>query len=242
MTGSVAGTPNGGVAEYRYMNQLSRPMALATALLFAASPASAATVSDPAGDYLASYTGAKTTDLDLISASVTLDGANFLLSATTAGPITNTPGQLYVFGINRGAGLPRLAPGAPPAFAEVLFDAVAVLFPDGLARVATFPVAGAPTITPLPGAANVSGASISAAIPLSLLPSTGFASGNYTFTLWSRLRVNPAADGSNAEIADFAPALTAGVPEPTSWAMMVLGFGLAGAATRRRTAERRTFA
>lgn len=219
------------------MIRLFRPIALAATLLLAAEAAAASTVSDPTGDFLPSYSGAQNADLDLLSVSVTFDGTKFLLGTATAVPITNTPGLLYVFGINRGAGLPRLAPGAPPAFSDVLFDAVAVLFPDGLARVATFPAVGAPTITPLPGATSISGNSISAAVPLSLLPSTGFAPSNYNFTLWSRLRVNPAADGGNSEIADFAPALTAGVPEPTSWVMMVVGFGLLGAMTRRR-AER----
>ena len=217
-----------------------RHMMLTAALLLAAEAAPAATVSDPAGDYLPAYTGARNADLDLVSAGVTFDGSNFLLSATVAGPITNTAGQLYVFGINRGAGLPRLAPGTPPAYADVLFDAVVVLLPDGLARVATFPAVGAPTITLLPGAASVSGTTISAAIPLSLLPPTGLTPRDYTFTPWSRLRVNPAADGSNAEIADFAPLLTASVPEPTSWAMMAVGFGLLGVAVRRQPRHRRT--
>jgi hypothetical protein len=43
-------------------------------------------------------------------------------------------------------------------------------------------------------------------------------------------------DASNFEIDDIhlAPATSAAVPEPATWAMMIFGFGLAGAALRRR--------
>ena len=77
----------------------------------------------------------------------------------------------------------------------------------------------------------VDGNSISAVIPLALLPSDGFSPQDYTFTLWSRRRVNPAADGTNAEIADFAPdvaGMRAVVPEPEAWALMILGLGGVG--------------
>ncbi|WP_309644990.1 PEPxxWA-CTERM sorting domain-containing protein [Phenylobacterium sp.] len=36
---------------------------------------------------------------------------------------------------------------------------------------------------------------------------------------------------------DFAGASISGVPEPTTWAMMILGFGLAGSALRRRQSQ-----
>jgi hypothetical protein len=55
--------------------------------------------------------------------------------------------------------------------------------------------------------------------------------------LWSRRRVNPAMDGFASEIADFAPdasSLTASVPEPSTWLTLIVGFGLVGAAMRRR--------
>jgi hypothetical protein len=131
--------------------------------------------------------------------------------------------------------------GAPPAIGpDKLFDAVAVLFPSGTARVVTFPTMGPPTITPLASGASVAGNTISAVIPLSLLPSTGFAATDYVFTLYSRLRSNPLMDGNNSEVADFAPdaaGFTARVPEPASWAMMLLGFGGIGAIARGRKAQ-----
>jgi hypothetical protein len=202
------------------------------------SAAAAETISDPVGDFLGSFTGAQNADVDLISASATFDGTNFILSSTSNGAIGSSAGSLFVWGINRGQGTARLGLGNPSIGAGVLFDSVAVFFPDGTARAVTFPTAGPPVINPLTGAVTVSGNTITGVVPLALLPSNGASPLNYTFTLWSRLRVNPASDGTNAEVADFAPngrAIYASVPEPTSWAMMIAGFGLAGAALRRRT-------
>lgn len=215
--------------------------ALAGILLSVASPLHAATTSDPAGDFLATYTGPQNGDLDILAASVTFNGTVFRLSSTQNGAVGTSIGSLFVWGINRGAGSARLALGSPVVGQNVLFDAVAVLFPDGSARVATFPAAGAPVITPLAGAASANGNTITGLIPLALLPSTGLAPENYTFTLWSRRRVDPALDGTNAEIADFAPALIAGVPEPESWTMLIAGLALTGGAlrTNRRATERR---
>ncbi|NNM76842.1 PEP-CTERM sorting domain-containing protein [Sphingomonas sp. ID1715] len=212
----------------------------AGALLALASAAQADTAADPLGDFLASFTGAQNADLDLVSASARSDGSNFILSSTSAGAIGSSAGSLFVWGINRGQGTPRLSFGNPSIGGNVRFDSVAVFFPDGTARAVTFPAVGAPQITPLAGAVTVVGNTITGVVPIALLPSNGFAPTSYTFTLWSRLRVNPALDGTNAEVADFAPngrALFASVPEPASWAMMIAGFGLAGAATRRRQAK-----
>lgn len=209
-------------------------LCLATAALAVATPAGASSVIDPVGDLLATFTGAASADLDIVGASVTFDGTNFALSATQAGAIGASANSLYVWGINRGAGTPRLSFGSPSIGADVLFDAVAVFFPDGVSRIVTFPAMGAPVITQFAAGATVNGNVISGLASLALLPSTGFAAEDYTFTLWSRLRVNPVADGLNSEIADFAPPLSAGVPEPGAWMMMIAGFGLIGALFRRR--------
>lgn len=204
----------------------------AIALASLATPAFATTISDPAGDFLASYTGPQTANLDIISASASIEGSNLLLSATANGPIGGA-GSLYIFGVNRGGGTARLA----GIGGTVLFDAAAILFPDGTGRIALLSNSGPPAITTLPGIVTVSGATISAQFALNLLPSTGFDVTSYTFGLWSRQRVNPAADGLPSEIADFAPnsgSIFASVPEPASWALMILGFGATGAALRRR--------
>jgi hypothetical protein len=208
---------------------------VAAAAALMATPASATVVSDPSGDFLATYTGAHNDNLDILSASAVFDGSDLVLGATVNGTI-GTPGSLYVFGINRGTGTPRLTFGTPSVGSGILFDAVAVLFPDGTGRIAILPPAGPPTITDLPGAVAVGGNTISGRFALSLLPSTGFALSDYTFAMWSRLRVNPLQDGTNAEIVDFAPDASSfkAVPEPSTWAMVILGFGAVGAAIRRK--------
>jgi MYXO-CTERM domain-containing protein len=215
-------------------------LALAAGALLAAGPVQATTIVDPVGDFLTdTYTGPHNADLDIVRASVVFDGTAFRLTSTSDGAIGATPGSLFVWGINRGGGTARLELGSPGIGPTVLWDAVAVLFPDGTARVASFPAAGPPTITPLTGAVTVNGDTISGLFPLALLPSRGFAAEDYTFTLWSRARVNPAADGTNAEIADFAPnigGVHASAPEPSAWALSILGFAMLGGLVRRRRA------
>lgn len=222
------------------MRQLCK-VAAAAALLASAATASA-TVTDPADDFLPTYTGAQDADLDILSGGVTFDGTSFFVTATVGGPIDATTGQLYAWGIDRGAGTPRIDLLRDPDIAPgILFDAVLVMLPNGTLTVVTIPAMGAPTFTNLAGGTVVDGANISANIPLSLLPSTGFAPEDYTFGFWSRLRVNPAADGTNNEIADFlagSGALNArAVPEPGTWLTMLLGFGLIGSAMRTRRAR-----
>jgi hypothetical protein len=210
-------------------------LAIAAAL---AVPTAARAVSDPVGDFLGTYSGSQNADLDFTDARARFDGASFNLGLTLAGPVTASPGLLHVWGINRGAGTPRLNILADPDLdPNVRWDALAVLFNDRTLRVVTFPQVGAPTITPIANGVTVDGNNLSVSVPLALLPSRGFDPGSYTFQLWSRLRANPAMDGPNTEIADFGPRLFAAVPEPSSWAMMIAGFALAGAAARRRVPQ-----
>ncbi len=208
---------------------------LASALLLPSLQAMA-TVTDPQGDYLATYSGPHLGAMDLVAASVVRRATGFEFSVTTNGPVGQTTGQLYVWGINRGAGTPRLSFGSPSIGGNVNFDAVFVMFGNGDARVAAFPAAGPPAITNLPGVLSLNGNSISGFAPFALLPSRGFAFEDYSFTLWSRQRVNPALDGTNAEVADFlgGAGFTASVPEPASWAMLLAGFGAVGLVARRR--------
>lgn len=44
----------------------------------------------------------------------------------------------------------------------------------------------------------------------------------------------PMIDNFQVSITNGLPQITSGVPEPTTWAMMIVGFGLVGAATRSR--------
>ena len=208
----------------------------ATAALTMAGSASAMVI-DPVGDLLATYTGPVSSDIDITSGDVAFDGTSFLFTATVAGAIDATPGQLYAWGINRGAGTPRIDLLRDPDIAPgILFDAVLVMLPNGFLSVVTIPAAGAPTATNFVGGTTISGNTFSAVVPLSLLFSTGFAPENYTFGLWSRMRVDPTVDGTNNEIADFlqgSGALNArAVPEPGTWLTMLLGFATVGGVIR----------
>src|SRR5215204_5043057 len=211
---------------------------LATAfVLLASAPAARATVIDPAGDFLATYTGPQDTDLDVLSGDIAFDGTSFSFRATVAGAIDATPGQLYAWGIDRGTGTPRIDLLRDPDIApNILADAVIVMFPNGALTVVTIPVIGAPTFTNFVGGTTVLGDTLSATVPLSLLFPTGFEPEDYNFGFWSRLRVDPAVDGTNHEIADFlagSGALNARVvPEPATWLTILLGFGLTGGAMR----------
>ena len=215
--------------------RLSYSLASAFALL-AWATAAPATITDPAGDLIDTYTGPANADLDIVSADVAFDGTSYFLSTTTDGAVGTTAGSLFVWGVDRGSGAPRLTFGSPSVGAGILFDAVIVMFPDGTLRVVTIPLAGAPTINQFAGGTTVEGDSMSATVSLALLGSMGFAPEDYDFSLWSRARVNPALDGTNAEIADFLSASiqARAVPEPATWLMMLLGFGLSGAMIRRR--------
>ena len=217
------------------MRILCRLAAMGAAL--AAATSASATVVDPADDLLASYTGPVSGDVDILSGDVAFDGTSFLLSATLASDIDAVPGQLYAWGIDLGAGTPRIDLLRDPDIApDIAFDAVLVMLPNGVLTVVTIPVAGAPTFTTLTGGTVVDGDTLSANIPLSLLSSTGFAPEDYTFGFWSRIRVDPTVDGTNNEIADFLGSGSINarvVPEPATWLTMLLGFGVVGTAMRR---------
>ena len=198
--------------------------ALALAACIAASPVQATTIADPSGDFLPTFIGPNNGDLDVVSFSAKLVGTDFLLSAMMDADLGLTPGAIYVVGVNRGgAG----APFAPNGLPGVLFNSVVILMPDATGVVNLIPGA-----TPLAaGAVTVSGDTISALVPLSLLPSTGFTPDQYGFSIWPRL-----ATGDFTSIADFAPndSTIAVVPEPGAWALMLLGFGALGAMIRWR--------
>ena len=97
------------------------------------------------------------------------------------------------------------------------------------------PGAGGGSLTA--GSITVSGATISAVVSGSLLPSTGFNKLDYTWDLWPR----DISGTGFGQIADFAPdnadfTTTPGtvVPEPETYVLMLAGLGLVGWAARRR--------
>lgn len=187
-------------------------LGIASILLLTAASARAAEFTDPAGDFIASYTGPQTSDLDVINANVIFTGQSFTFTSTQAGAIGQTPTGIYVWGIDRGAGtagFPGIAPG-------VLFDSVFLINPAGGSMVRDN-ISGVSTpITDI----TVSGSVVSGNVPLSALVSRGFAPEAYQVNLWPR-----SGAGGNAAISDFAPdnsvaAVTNATPEPGTLSLL----------------------
>lgn len=185
-------------------------------VLLISSPGSAATVTDATGDFLPSYTGPLLPDLDVTRFSVTYDplGMNFLLGARFAGAIDPATPGLYVIGVNTGTGV--IDPFDGIGQGNVIFNQAIVVQKTGASNL---------------GTATISGNTMSAIVPLAALPSTGFSPLNYGFNIWPRTAPPPSG---NEVISDFSPenATLSAVPEPSSWAMLLLGFGLVGGVVR----------
>jgi hypothetical protein len=192
-----------------------------------------ASVIDPSGDFLPSYTAsAQAPDLDVIAAGVTWNPANqtFSLSAQMAGNLGQTAGAFYVWGLDRGQGTQRFLAGTPSIGAGVFFDSVLILRPDGTGLFNDFINAVVTNLAA--GVVQAAGNTIATnPLPLSLFPSTGDQPAAYSWNLWPRVGA-----GNNNQITDFAPDASnaaVDVPEPGTWAMLGLGLLLRrrGAAT-----------
>jgi len=200
--------------------------------LIVSSPAPAATVSDPVGDFIPSFTGTASPDLDVTSFSVDYVSLKktFLLGASLAGPVNLSTAGLYVIGVNTGTG--TLAPFAGIGEPNVTFNQAIAIQKNGSATIGQ---------TALPtGSFTLVGNVLTGTVPLSLLPSTGAAPANYGFNLWPRTGL-----GNNNQITDFAPQnallTVAAVPEVGTWAMLLIGLGgIAFSLRRMKTAATRT--
>lgn len=206
-----------------------KKLRFAAALLpiFLSAPAAASTVLDPVGDFLPSFTGTPSPDLDVTSFSVGLDpsATSFSLGAVLAGDINPALAGFYVIGVNTGSG--AIHPFAGIGEPNVTFNQVVVVQKNGTATLGSHSLA-----------VLLSGNQFIVSVPLSLLPSTGATAANYGFNVWPRFGSTVTG---NAQISDFAPdnaLLSANgllaVPEPASWLTMLLGFGLIAGAMRFR--------
>jgi PEP-CTERM motif len=190
--------------------------------------AQAATITDPVGDFIPSYAGAHSADLDVIAFTVTFNGSSFDLNLTVNGPIGTTASSLYVFGVNRGAATSNFA---ALGFPGIVFDAVITSTGTGVLGGRDL-VANTAIVSS--GSGAIVGNTLDILVPLSLLPSEGLSPNAYGFSVWPR---DASVAIGNAQIADFAPnagTITTAVPEPSTWAMMILGFAGIGFMAYRR--------
>jgi hypothetical protein len=138
------------------------------------------------------------------------------------GAIGTTPGGLYVWGVDRGAGATTANFGAIN-LPNIIFDSVVIILPDGTGQVVLLNSA-TPVATPLaPGSITISGNTFQAVVPIAMLPSAGFQPLSYLQNLWPR----QGGVTDNAQISDFAPDSTMSpisAPEPASLGLL----GLAG--------------
>ncbi|MHB1187539.1 PEP-CTERM sorting domain-containing protein [Thiobacillus sp.] len=213
-------------------------LAAMCALCTISGTAAAVPITDPAGDFLATYAASGRplgADLDVVAAEVIYHPGShqFEFIGTTAGAIGTTPAAgsesvLYVWGVDRGAGTERFLAGSPSIGDGVAFDSVVILRPNGTGAITLFGPGG-PMATPLPaGTALINGNTISAFLDETLLPTQGEAFSDYTWNLWPRFGA-----GDNAQISDFAPNAASGaidaanarvtVPEPSSLALLGIG-------------------
>jgi hypothetical protein len=190
-------------------------VAAAVAAALGAGAANASTFTDPPDDFLSTFTGAHDADLDIRSLTVNFDQADgvFDVTATFDGKIDTAEPGAFVLGIDTGAGAKNFGSLGNPG---VVFDQTFTIQKDGSTGVQDLN-------------ATIGSDSFNLVLPTRLLTNTGFDDKDFRFSLWSK---------SGNSIADFAPnndTLRA-VPEPATWAMMILGFGMAGASLRRRRA------
>ena len=204
------------------------------ALALPLAQANATALSDPTGDFFATYGGVKGADLDVVSTEVVLSGDSFYFSATMNGAIGTTPG-FYVWGIDRGTGS-TTSSFASLGLPNIIFDALLFVNPDGSGRVSTLGAGGTTTQFGA-GSFAIAGNSFSAVLSTSLLPSKGFSFEQYTQNLWPRFN-GPVAAGTTA-ISDFAPdakMAPVSVPEPASLSLFGLGLMALGVKRKKKQA------
>jgi hypothetical protein len=149
-------------------------------------------INDARNDFLPTYTGSETADLDVRQAEVTFDGTNFVFESTLAGEIDITAGGFYVWSLDRGRGVAyhgNLATG-------VHYDASVAVARRGFGEVIDHTMPRVPAQTLPEGSVTVTGNTLRVTVPASLLPSKGFSQEHFTVNFSTRW---------GSEVADFAP-------------------------------------
>jgi hypothetical protein len=159
---------------------------------------------DPIGDFLPGYTGAKDPGLDVVSHEAVIIGDHVVFAGEMAGPIapTQAVGGLYIIGVDRGQGTARFAGRTPVIGPNVLWDSVVRINPDGTGLFNN--IVGGGVITPLTvDELTIDGNRFTATIPLSVMtPSATRPPEEWTYNLWPR---NSAIIGQTAAVSDLAP-------------------------------------
>ncbi len=194
-------------------------------------------ITDPVGDFLATYNGPQNPDLDIVSAQAIFNGDTFTFTSTQNGAVGMTPG-IYVWGIDTGT---NAAPFASFGETGVLFDTVVILepgTPGGSFVLNLIPGGAMATTLPDP---TVNGDTLSDVVPLADLGSTGFLPQNYLVNLWTRDSLSGSGQAGFDQIADFAPnnsdASVTVTPEPATTGLFLLcGIALGAARVRRKAA------
>lgn len=170
---------------------------LVGALAFAHVPTASAT---GVADLLPTYTGPVGLDLDVLRAQVTFDRSTgrLIFTATLGGRIGQTPGALYVFGLDRGTGTARFVGGSPSIGQGVLFDSALVVNSNGTAFFNDLLNVRITTLAP--GAIRIDGRQLTVRLPAHLVPPAGRPIKDWTFNIWPRVGL-----GLNDQVSDFTP-------------------------------------
>jgi hypothetical protein len=215
----------------RHVPLIAAAATLATALAAGTPAPLSAQAGDAEGDFLPTYAGPRTADLDVRSVRFTYDGAStFRLLSTSFGDIGTTPGAAFVWGVNRGDGRANFANLGLP---DIRFDFLAALIPDGTSFYVDL-VTGQQGVF-APGAVRFSGARLEATLSADLLRPQGLAPSAFTANLWPR----SAPVLQDDVISDFAPddrnVAVQVTPEPGTWALSATGLLALAVAARRRS-------
>ena len=201
--------------------------------------ARATSVVDPPDDFIGTFAGTHSGDIDVLSADLILAGTNLHFIATMNGTIGTLATSLYVLGINRGAGNSNFA---VIGHGGVVFDSVVTITGAGVVGGRDLVANANLNLAAFPVTVTINGSVLDAIIPLGLLPSQGFVPSAFLWNLWPR----DASVGAGATaISDFAPdnsdaAVT--TPLPATLPLFGAGLGVLGLLGWRRSGPRRVAA